>query len=189
MTVKPKPLSRPWWNYLRFSVRGLIVLVLVIGVGLGWLVRSAQSSARRWRRSGTPAVASFMTGSGATGSPFREENLGRHGGSWISSESTISVTSPLSGCNRRNRCNDRTGRASHPTRATESRSIARQRRGLAHLKGLTNLTNLDLSDTQVTDAGLAHLKGLTNLCPRPQRHSGHRRRAGASEGADQAQGI
>ena len=33
--------SRPWRRYLRFSVRGLIVFVLVIGVGLGWIVRSA----------------------------------------------------------------------------------------------------------------------------------------------------
>ena len=35
--------------------------------------------------------------------------------------------------------------------------------GLAHLKGLTKLTHLGLGWTQVTDAGLVHLKGLTNL--------------------------
>ena len=35
--------------------------------------------------------------------------------------------------------------------------------GLAHLKGLNNLTGLLLADTKVTDAGLAHLKGLTKL--------------------------
>ena len=34
---------------------------------------------------------------------------------------------------------------------------------LLHLKGLTNLKTLDLTETQVTDAGLVHLKGLTNL--------------------------
>jgi hypothetical protein len=28
---------------------------------------------------------------------------------------------------------------------------------------VTNLSELDLSDTQVSDAGLAHLKGLTSL--------------------------
>jgi Leucine-rich repeat (LRR) protein len=28
---------------------------------------------------------------------------------------------------------------------------------------MTNLTELDLYDTQVTDAGLEHLKGLTSL--------------------------
>ncbi len=35
--------------------------------------------------------------------------------------------------------------------------------GLAHLKGLTRLQVLNLSGTQVTDAGLVHLKGLTSL--------------------------
>ena len=35
--------------------------------------------------------------------------------------------------------------------------------GLAHLKGLTKLKFLYLSGTQVTDAGLMHLKGLTRL--------------------------
>jgi len=34
---------------------------------------------------------------------------------------------------------------------------------LIHLKGLTRLQRLYLSDTQVTDADLEHLKGLTNL--------------------------
>ena len=83
-----------------------------------------------------------------------------------------------------NRWSDRRGRASHPTRATATRWRVRQRRrtstsegayqtpnlclsnvsdaGLAHLKGLTNLS-LILGGTQVTDAGLAHLKGLTKL--------------------------
>jgi hypothetical protein len=32
---------RSWRRYVRFSVRGLIVLVLVIGVLLGWIVRRA----------------------------------------------------------------------------------------------------------------------------------------------------
>jgi len=35
--------------------------------------------------------------------------------------------------------------------------------GLQHLKGLTNLTVLDLRSTRVSDAGLEHLKGLVNL--------------------------
>jgi hypothetical protein len=35
--------------------------------------------------------------------------------------------------------------------------------GLEHLKGLTNLGVLDLVATQVSDAGLEHLKGLTSL--------------------------
>ena len=36
------PVARPWQRFLRLTVRGLIVLVLLIGAGLGWLVRSAR---------------------------------------------------------------------------------------------------------------------------------------------------
>jgi hypothetical protein len=42
MTDQSKLVSRPWRRFLRFSVRGLIVLVLVIGGWLGWIVRSAR---------------------------------------------------------------------------------------------------------------------------------------------------
>ena len=41
MTSQPDPLLRPWRRFLRLSVRGLIVLVLVIGAGLGWIVHQA----------------------------------------------------------------------------------------------------------------------------------------------------
>ena len=41
MSSQPKPSSRPIRRYLRISIRGLIVLVLVIGGWLAWLVRSA----------------------------------------------------------------------------------------------------------------------------------------------------
>ena len=40
-TMPAEPVPRPWRRFLRFSVRGLIVLVLMIGAGLGWLVRQA----------------------------------------------------------------------------------------------------------------------------------------------------
>jgi hypothetical protein len=35
--------------------------------------------------------------------------------------------------------------------------------GLEHLRGMNNLEQLNLSNTRITDAGLQHLKGLTNL--------------------------
>ncbi len=37
-----EPASRPWRRFLRFSVRGLSVLVLVIAAGMGWIVRQAR---------------------------------------------------------------------------------------------------------------------------------------------------
>ena len=40
-TTLAEPVSRPWRRFLRFSVRGMIVLVLVFGAGLGWIVHEA----------------------------------------------------------------------------------------------------------------------------------------------------
>ena len=39
--MNTEPASPSWRKYLTFSVRGLIALVLVIGLGLGWIVRNA----------------------------------------------------------------------------------------------------------------------------------------------------
>jgi hypothetical protein len=41
MTSQPDPVPPRWRRYLRLSVRGLIVLVLAIGAGLGWIVHEA----------------------------------------------------------------------------------------------------------------------------------------------------
>ena len=46
MTDQSKPVSRPWRRFLRFSVRGLVVVVLLVGGWLGWVVRSARLLAR-----------------------------------------------------------------------------------------------------------------------------------------------
>jgi hypothetical protein len=40
--VSAVPVSRSWRRFLRFSVRGMIVVVLVSGGWLGWIVRSAR---------------------------------------------------------------------------------------------------------------------------------------------------
>jgi hypothetical protein len=37
MTSQADPVPHPWRRYLRFSARELIVLVVVIGAGLGWI--------------------------------------------------------------------------------------------------------------------------------------------------------
>jgi hypothetical protein len=41
MSSQPDPVPHPWRKYLRFSMRGLIVVVLVMGAGLGWIVHQA----------------------------------------------------------------------------------------------------------------------------------------------------
>ncbi len=44
MTDQARSTTRPWRTFLRFSVRGMIVLVLVIGAGLGWVVRVVRTA-------------------------------------------------------------------------------------------------------------------------------------------------
>jgi hypothetical protein len=39
--VSAGPISTPWRSFLRFSLRGLIVFVIGVGAGLGWIVRQA----------------------------------------------------------------------------------------------------------------------------------------------------
>jgi hypothetical protein len=36
-----EPVSPAWKRFLRFRMRGLLVFVMVIGAGLGWIVRDA----------------------------------------------------------------------------------------------------------------------------------------------------
>ena len=47
MADQANSIRGPWRRFLLFSVRGLIVLVLVIGAGLGWIVPRLPSNARR----------------------------------------------------------------------------------------------------------------------------------------------
>ena len=42
MPDQVKAISRPWRRYPRFSVRGLISVVLLIGIGLDWWIHRAR---------------------------------------------------------------------------------------------------------------------------------------------------
>jgi hypothetical protein len=42
MSRQPDPASHPWGRFLRFSVRGMIVVVPLVGGWPGWAVRSAR---------------------------------------------------------------------------------------------------------------------------------------------------
>ncbi len=86
----------PWRRFLRFSVRGLIVLVLVIGGCLGWIVRAHEFSARRSRNSRKQAPLWFMIGTGRTAVRF-VESRGAPSGLSMPSVLTTSELSPMSG--------------------------------------------------------------------------------------------
>jgi hypothetical protein len=158
------PVSRLWRRYLRFSVRGLIFFVLVIGAVLGWVVHEARVQ--------RDAVAAIEKAGGWVSYDWGRDGKSIPGGQpwaprWLvdligihyfgqvtavglASSSTADAT--LAQVGRLTGLRFLTLPGSNVTDA-----------GLVHLKQLTKLSRLDLRDTQVSDAGLAHLTGLTKL--------------------------
>jgi internalin A len=158
------PVSPPWRRYLRFSLRGLIVVVLVIGVGLGWVVREAhiqRDAVAAIRRAGCSVMYNWEWSDGKLipgGKPQAP--------SWLVDLVGVDYFGHVTvvGCSFS---------ASDATLADIGRLTRLQLlyanspylgdAGLAHLKGLTKLTRLDLFGTRVTDAGVPHLTGLRKL--------------------------
>jgi internalin A len=179
MSSQPDRISHPWRKYLRFSVRGLIVVVFLIGAGLGWIVRSA-----RIQRDAVAAIR-------------------RHGGSvvyhgelwswgvyyldgkiivpkWLLNNVGVDYFDDVYSV--------RLGQGGSAAVLHDVGRLSRVQvlslygpfvtdAGLAELKGLTNLFGLDIGETdspgsaptkragaaRVTDAGLQYLNGQTNL--------------------------
>ena len=161
-----KPVSRPWRRFLRFSVRGLVVLVLLIGVGLGWLVNSARTQRE--------AVAEIREVSGIVEYDWEWHNGNRipHGKPWAPGWLVDLMGVDYFGHVTAVELKD----FSTPTDATIAQvgHLARLQQlivfaptltefSLAHLSRLSNLTSLNLYGTRITDAGMAHLKRRTSL--------------------------
>ena len=156
MTVKPKPLSRPWWSYLRWSVRGLLVLVLVIGSGLGWIVHQAhvqRDAVAAIRNAGGVVLYDWEWNNGKSipgGKPWAPRWLT----DLIGVDYFAHVTSvwlqpaPTDGA---------IVEVGHLTQLDRLQLVGAfvSDGGLAHLKGLTKLSNIFLSNNPVSDAGLA----------------------------------
>ena len=141
MPDQAKPVSRPWRRFLRFSVRGMIVVVLVIGGWLGWIVRSA-----RIQREAVMAIENAggavsydwdrISGNIPAGRPWAPE--------WL--VNLIGV--------------DFFG---HVTEALIKQNSTVTDGVIATVGCLTRLHDLFLPSTSVSDVGLSHLNGLTNL--------------------------
>jgi hypothetical protein len=166
MPSQPDPASHPWRRFLRFSVRGLIVLVLVIGTGLGWIVREAHVQ--------RDAVAALVkVGGGVTYDwEWRDGNWIPGGQpwapSWLSDLIGVDYFGHVTGVWLVSPPTATDALLAHVGRLTrlevlhaDGQSVSDA--GLAHLRGLTKLSYLRLGGAQVTDAGLAHLEGLTSL--------------------------
>jgi hypothetical protein len=193
MSSQAHPGTHSWRRLVRFSVRRLILIVLVIGAGLGWVVRSA-----RIQREAATAIR--RAGGGVT---YRSQYLGgnlydrgakpwwcprwlidRLGIDYFDSVVQVVFANDTSSINddvfpsiaRLDRLEWLALDAKGITDAGlgELRNLTGLTRlslatasvgdaGLAELRGLRWLETLDLAYTGVGDSGLAHLKGLSNL--------------------------
>jgi internalin A len=153
----------PWRRLLRFSVRGLIFLVLVIGAGLGWIVRSARIQ--------RDAVAAIERAGGevtydwewqyTTSMPAGKPRAPR----WLVKLLGVDLFGHITnvyGLTATDTSISQVGSLSELERLSLDRSPIGDS-GVARLQGLTKLRSLELGGTRITDAGLKHLKGLTAL--------------------------
>jgi internalin A len=161
------PVSRSWRKFLRFRVRGLIALVLVIGLGMGWIVRSARTQRE--------AVAAINKAGGLALYDF--DSIGPFSPSWLSGwKQRIArclgrdyvghvVFVQLDSHGNKADCQRALDRLTD-LRQIQSMNLIGNRvtdRTLAHLENLTTLKFLMLQDTTISDAGLFHLRTLANL--------------------------
>jgi len=158
--------KRRWRKYLRFSMRGLIALVLLTGGGLGWLIRGA-----RIQREAVAAIA--KCGCSVTYDWQMNDGNIFVGGKpwaprWLVDRLGVDYFGHVTNVWLMWEIVDGPQRAIGPvTRLTGLQGIhvfAPFGDGeLARLRGLASLSAISIGGTQVSDIGLAHLKGLPNL--------------------------
>jgi internalin A len=175
--------KRPWRRYLRLSLRGLIVLVLVVGGSLSWLVHLAhvqREAVAVIERAGPRAGGGIMYDW-----DFKNGTYSGHGKPWwstwlidsigvdyfghvtwvylpeVSDAETIQI-GRLIGLSMTD------AKLAHLKDLTSLQAVSLMDAeitdtGIVHLKALARLKDLALHGTKVTDAGLEHLKRMTNL--------------------------
>jgi internalin A len=158
------PASRPWRRYLRVSVRGLIVLVLVIGAGLGWIVHQAhvqRDAVAAIERAGGEVMYDWQWKGGRpdpNGKPGWPKWLVDLVGVDYLGHVSVVVGKGLSDAELLH-----IGRLDRLDRRLNLNDSSITDAGLMHLRGLKNLRNLHLARTAITDAGLSHLAELDLL--------------------------
>jgi hypothetical protein len=161
-----QPSTGSWRRPFRFSVRALVVVVLLIGAGLGWIVRQAHVQ--------RDAVAAIMSAGGSVEYDW-EWSDGKFvprgkppAPRWLLALVGVDYFGHVTsvGLNSSSSTDDRATSFVAPLTQLQSlylRGSSFGDAGLMNLKGLARLSVLDIRETHVTDAGLATLKGLTSL--------------------------
>jgi len=137
---QPKPKRR----FFRFSLRTLLVVVVLLSVGMGWFAFKMRQAERQRK-----AVEALKEVSGMIGYDYQTSE-GRYvysraeppAPAWLTRLLGVDFLSDV---------------------VVVTFLLDVEDEALEHVDVLTNLIGLNLSDTQVTDAGLKHLKGLANL--------------------------
>jgi hypothetical protein len=180
-------ISRTCLRYVRFSVRGLIVLVLVIGAWLGWIVNEAhvqRDAVLAIKAAGGRLDYDWEWSNGKSiprGEPwapqwlvnligvdlFGHVTLVHIDGSSTATNATIEHVGRLTRLEWLNLLKSSIGDAGKGFSKLSDLMLASTRvtdAGLVHLKELNRLSKLDLRDDQVTKAGMNELKrALPNL--------------------------
>ena len=180
--------KRLWRSYMRFSLRGLIALVLIVGGWLGWMVRNAQvqrDAVASIRRSGGRVWFAWQVKNGDI-----DRNAQPRAPKWLVDQVGVDYFGHVVIVGLGSQATDselsQVGRLSrvetlilHVTEVSDAglahiRGLTRLKKldmgatrigdaGLRRIAGLTGLQSLNLNSTRVTDAGLKHLEGMTNL--------------------------
>ena len=160
---RPAPFSRPWRRFLRFSVRGMIVVVLLIG---GWAGVDCPQCSDSARGSGGNQDATeatpFTTGSGSTERQRRQ--LGSPQAPPITTGSGTSERKSLEENPRAPKWLVDLIGADYFGHITYVGITPKENfRTLAQVGLLLGLQELNLNQSSVGDAEIQHLKGLSNL--------------------------
>jgi hypothetical protein len=167
VTGQPQPAPRSGLRFFRFNVRGLLLLILIIGCGLGWLAQVIRTGNVQRR-----AVAAINQAGGWVVYDT-EWDAGQNPSAWkprwpkwLVDRLGIDYFANVVFLNLHDRGTDLV--LEQVARLPDLKQLHRPGfavtdNGLAHLARSRNLQLLSLDDTQVTDAGLMHLKGLTGL--------------------------
>jgi hypothetical protein len=166
MSSQSSPAFRPWRRFLRTSVRGLIVFILLVAAWLSWVVQNA-----RIQRHAVAAIARvggtvYYDWQWKNGTYLSKGQLWAPrwlvdliGVDYFGHVTFVLVTVPPDEVDL---VMSQLGCLTQLEQLGLSHSPVGDVR-LARLKGLTKIKYLDLSSTRVTDDGLVNLASLRNL--------------------------
>src|SRR4051812_46117493 len=135
---------------IRLSVRGLMILVLILSAGLGWVIRPARiqrNAVTAIQRLGGNVTYDLARDELSVGGQRRPRRSDEREPLWLWPRWLVATLGP--------------------DFFADVYEVQLQEKGgdetLAHIVPLKRLEYLYLEKSQVTDAGLAHLRGLTEI--------------------------